>query len=400
MDFKNRIEKVIGDFDTFIKFVESEKPPLSVKRGEIGKKDSFKINQKLYHKKNVCKPNYTQYQYPVIELMFSLALEGNLYIKAIEKGRAILVETSANESFKNLNLYEKYIFLLQTYWTKYDFSTRFSGFSCVDYFYNFFAVLANSHKSQWVVKDNHFDIYMLNSKDSAFLYHLNFLGFGDYELNCDKEAFYKDSIKDFVVNEFGIYASRFLITNALTVWNNRYKDYFFSQMKKKIKSQNNKSPFDIFKEFFPEKKVKKTVIYKDEFDRSGVYTFKVSLHSGLWRKISLSHHHYLSDPHLAIQEAFDFDNDHLYTFYIGGKRNTGKPIYCPEVEEEGKTTDEVNIADLRLFRGQKIFYLFDFGDEWWFDIKLLKIDKETPLPLQPVIVDRQCKSPEQYPDWE
>jgi hypothetical protein len=24
MDFKNRIEKVIGDFDTFIEFVESE----------------------------------------------------------------------------------------------------------------------------------------------------------------------------------------------------------------------------------------------------------------------------------------------------------------------------------------------------------------------------------------
>lgn len=50
--------------------------------------------------------------------------------------------------------------------------------------------------------------------------------------------------------------------------------------------------------------------------------------------------------------------------------------------------------------GQEIFYLFDFGDEWWFDIKLLKIDKETPPPLQPVIVDRQGESPEQYPVWE
>jgi len=52
-------------------------------------------------------------------------------------------------------------------------------------------------------------------------------------------------------------------------------------MKKKIKPQKDKSPFDIFKEFFPEGEVKKTVVYKDEFDRSGVYTFKVSLHSGL-----------------------------------------------------------------------------------------------------------------------
>ena len=398
MDFKNRIEKTIGDFDTFIKFVESEKPPLSVKRGEIGKKDSFKLNQKLYHKKDVCKPNYTQY--PVIDFMFSLALAGNIYVKAIEKGRAILVETSANESFKNLNLYEKYIFLLQTYWTKYDFSTKFSGFLGVDYFYNFFAALANSRKSQRVVKDNHFDIYMLYSKDSAFFYHLSFFEFGDYELNCDKEAFYKDSIKDFIVNELGIYASRFLITDALMVWNNRHKDYVISQLKKNIKTQNDKNPFDIFKEFFPEKKVKKTVIYKDKFDRSGVYTFKVSLHGGLWRKISLSHYHYLSDLHLAIQEAFNFDNAHLYAFYIGGSRRTGKPIYCPEVEEEGKTADETNIADPRLFRGQKIFYLFDFGDEWRFDIKLLKIDKESPLLPKPVITSRQGDSPEQYPVWE
>lgn len=103
--------------------------------------------------------------------------------------------------------------------------------------------------------------------------------------------------------------------------------------------------------------------------------------------------------HLAIQEAFDFDDDHLYAFYIGGNRRTGKPIYCAEVEEEGKTADEIKIADLELFKGQKILYLFDFGDEW-FDIKLLKIDKESPLPLNPVIVGSEGKPPEQYPVWE
>jgi len=400
MYFKGRIEKAIGDFDTFNNFIKSEKSFLSAKRGEMGKKDSFKLNQILYHKKDVSKPNYTQYQYPVINLMFSLALAGNLYIKASEKGKAILVETSANESFQNLNIYEKYVFLLQTYWTNYDFNTKFSEFLSVGFFYNFFTTLANSEKSQRVVKDNHFNIYMLYSQDFAFFYHLNFFGFGDYELNCEEEAFYKDSIKDFIVNEFGIYASRFLITNALMVWNNKYLDYLISHMKKKIKPKKDKNPFDIFKEFFSEGEVKKTVIYKDEFDRSGVYTFKVSLYSGLWRKINISHNHYLSDLHLAIQEAFDFDDDHLYAFYIGGKRKTGKAIYCAYVEEEGKTADEINIADLRLFRGQKIFYLFDFGHEWWFDIKLLKIDKESPLPAQPVIVGSEGESPEQYPVWE
>ena len=55
------------------------------------------------------------------------------------------------------------------------------------------------------------------------------------------------------------------------------------------------------------------------------------------------------------------------------------------------------ISDLGLFRGQKIFYLFDFGDEWWLDIKLLKIDKESAHPIYPVIVDSEGETPEQYP---
>ncbi|MBC8344159.1 MAG: plasmid pRiA4b ORF-3 family protein [Bacteroidetes bacterium] len=394
--FKDSIEKTISDFDRFNNFIESVKPHLSAKRGEIGKKDSFRLNQTLYYKKDVSKPNYTQYQYPVIDLMFALALAGGLYVKANEKGKAVLVKTSANESFKSLNIYEKYVFLLQTYWTKYEFDIKYSGFLSIDFFYRFLTELADSKKSQWVVKDNNFNTFVHYSKDSAFFCHLNFFGFGEYKLYDDKEAFFKDSVKDFIVNEFGIYASRFLVTDALMTWNNMFLDYLISQMKKKIKPQKDKGPFEIFKRLFPEGEVNNTVV-KDEFDRSGVYTFKVSLYSDLWRKINISHKHYLSDLHKAIQEAFDFDNDHLYAFYIGGKRKTGKAIYCSYVEEEGKTADEINIADLRLFRGQKIFYLFDFGDEWWFDIKLLKIDKESPLPAQPVIVGSEGESLDQYP---
>ena len=119
--------------------------------------------------------------------------------------------------------------------------------------------------------------------------------------------------------------------------------------------------------------------------------------NGVWRNINISHRHYLTELHLAIQKAFNFDNDHLYSFYIGGKRKTGKEICCAEIEGEGKTANEIMISDLGLFRGQKIFYLFDFGDEWWFDIKLLKIDKELAHPIYPLIVDSKGESPEQYP---
>lgn len=136
---KDIIEKAINDFNKFIEFIESEKPQLSVKRGVLGKKDSFNLNHVLSYKKDASKPNYTRDQYPIIDLIFSLALAGGLYIKANDKkGKAVLIRTSANKDFKNLNMHEKYIFLLQTYWTKYDFNTKFCHFLNGISIYNIF----------------------------------------------------------------------------------------------------------------------------------------------------------------------------------------------------------------------------------------------------------------------
>lgn len=51
-----------------------------------------------------------------------------------------------------------------------------------------------------------------------------------------------------------------------------------------------------------------------------------------------------------------------------------------------------------LYEKQKIKYLFDFGDEWVFDILVEKIDQEASMAPKPRITQVQGKSPEQYPD--
>jgi hypothetical protein len=43
-----------------------------------------------------------------------------------------------------------------------------------------------------------------------------------------------------------------------------------------------------------------------------------------------------------------------------------------------------------------MLYLFDFGDEWKFDVELVGIDKETPFPLKPQIAESKGEAPEQY----
>ena len=47
---------------------------------------------------------------------------------------------------------------------------------------------------------------------------------------------------------------------------------------------------------------------------------------------------------------------------------------------------------------QKFSYLFDFGDSWWFEIKVLKLLEERVE--QPEIIRSEKAALKQYPDWE
>ncbi len=60
------------------------------------------------------------------------------------------------------------------------------------------------------------------------------------------------------------------------------------------------------------------------------YTFHVSLPgiSKLWRKVEVASDQTLADLHDAIQRAFDFDSDHLYSFFMSGKAWDRDSEYC------------------------------------------------------------------------
>lgn len=333
--------------------------------------------------------------------MFSLSLVGRLYVIANnEGGKPALVETEIMESFKALNQHEKYVFLLQTYWIKYDFDKKFGRGITTHSFYKLLTSIADAEKRQTIIKDEYDQSGGLYSEGATFFYHVRFFGLGDLELIHEVKGKYEDSIKSFIPNEFGIQISRFLLSKALRLWNRKDLMYYLTEIRG-IKSHGSiKKPFDIFKEIFENGSVSRTVAAEKEFNRSGVYTLKVSLFKSCWRKINVSHRHSLHDLHLAIQDAYDFDNDHLYVFYVGGTRRTGKPIYCSDTKHGEKTTEETTIEDMALYKGQKFYYLFDFGDMWEFDIDLIKIDKDMPLPIKPVIIETKGESPEQYPSWD
>ena len=59
------------------------------------------------------------------------------------------------------------------------------------------------------------------------------------------------------------------------------------------------------------------------------------------------------------------------------------------------------LDSLALHKGQKFLYLFDYGDEWRFKVKVHAINPAAPEDRDyPVLVEAIGDSPPQYPDWD
>ena len=104
----------------------------------------------------------------------------------------------------------------------------------------------------------------------------------------------------------------------------------------------------------------------------------------------------LEELHLAIQAAVDFDNDHLYAFFVArNDRSSSRVNY----DDENGRIYHTQIANMfPLPPKNHLFYLFDYGDYWIF-----KIFKSRKAPHEPVdgvdyprVVKESGEKPVQY----
>lgn len=168
-----------------------------------------------------------------------------------------------------------------------------------------------------------------------------------------------------------------------------------------------KEPFEkAFEPIFPAGAINSAAIdaMLDNADRrvdigGNVYIFKVSLNRRTWRRIKISASNTLQHLHEAIQDAFKFYDDHLYAFFMDGKP-WSRNAYWSRGEDQPPYADKAVIGRLGFVRGQRFLYLFDFGDEWKFDVRVEEIlDSDLP-PARPLVIGNKGESPEQYPDYE
>jgi hypothetical protein len=136
----------------------------------------------------------------------------------------------------------------------------------------------------------------------------------------------------------------------------------------------------------------------------GFFTFKVSLSASCYRVIEIHSKATLEDLHLAIQDIFDFDNDHLYAFYLNGRMNNqeGNVYSDPRGAFDYKEYSAValSLGELGLHIGQSILYLFDFGDNWEFLVHLTDFsasDKKSKSKYK--LIKTVGDAPQQY-HWD
>jgi len=119
----------------------------------------------------------------------------------------------------------------------------------------------------------------------------------------------------------------------------------------------------------------------------------------------------LEDLHYAIFDAFDREDQHMYEFQVGGKEPMDpkarryvlsgafeNPV--PGTREAAGDVTRTPLGSLGLKVDDAFGYWFDFGDDWWHQIKVAAIADKAPRGRYPKVTKRVGVSPPQYVDWD
>jgi hypothetical protein len=122
--------------------------------------------------------------------------------------------------------------------------------------------------------------------------------------------------------------------------------------------------------------------------------------AGVSAKVAVAGHEHLTALHDAIQQAFNWENDHLYSFWLDGQfwGDAATERVIPGAPDTGSKTADVPIDELRLKIGAEIAYVFDYGDEW--RVRLTLRDRINGSDAIPRVSDRRGTAPPQYPPLE
>lgn len=395
-DLDEKMKNFLEDFNKFIDYLIFNEVTVGKVNKFISAKFLFEINEAMEHKQQNITAKSTQLAYPLLHLFYNLSISGKLFRAEVMKGgRIALKPTDRVEMFKKLNNVEKYITLIEILWVDCDFKKlKYQT-------YDDMSVCSVMRVLKDISSSKANKVMYINSSIGYFsTILLYFSYFGIMNIKESKEEKRKDDGRSFnpteiVVSPIGLEIIKILNKKrVLEQWNIQQRRQY-GEWKIDFKEEFYVS----FKKLFKTEELKNTLPRGCNKFRDGIYTFKVYIDKDTWSKIKLDAKHTLHDLHMYIQEAFQFDNDHMYSFFMDGRAWSNNKFTCP-YDYEGPHADDVEIGELELNEKQSFLYLFDYGDEWRFRVDVYNIEKTEVKLLKPQIIENKGEPPEQYPDFD
>lgn len=403
---------IIHDFQAFLAYVKDHNVKLTKTREYLTRKDLQAIYSLLENRQPAASPNGNQDDYPHIHLYFHLASTlGLTYKKGSKSSISLLIDTDRVAAYQELTTAEQYVTLLDTFWTKTDWEElqkRQIGKapSNIDFLLEYLEKLSFAKTNQ--VNE---DLDRLLVGYENFLYYFCYFGFWEMEPKSrDTEKMdYSPETEPESIKLTPFFKS--LIPALVEIWDSiehisgPLDDLMvlFDQVLNEEREattveakEDSESLFTLLQPFFANGELKTTLLVPGEGEPvTGNFTLNVSLNPSCWRKLRMPSSATLMDLHNLIQKAFAFDDDHLYSFFMDGKRFS-KHAYHSPMDMEGPYVQDKEIGRLNLYEGKRFLYLFDFGDEWELYITVEKIEEEEEKAA--AIVEKKGKDPEQY-EW-
>jgi len=422
---------LLEDFGRFIDYLESTTVALNP-TGTIKGNSLIALNERM-HKPVPDVNNRTQERYfPMIFMAKMLALDGGLVYTQNEKKVGNVLKASPRlEDFKALSPVEQYFFLLETFMIDSDWgdlSERMGGSRNASGFQNLFdseivekirvgepvkhsymrfyhyepLVQFGEYFGWWNIEHINQEQRQKAGMNKGFAAeHISFTDFGMalYAILRGKRNHQRWN-KAFRMEHF---TEEYPVPGAEVPRNFRPRGLWSDEIPKEVVQapyRKGEQFYEAFTHLVPPGSLTKTLTRKIQSaeQRMGTHTFKISLQKKIWRRVALSHKHTLDDLHNAIQQAFQFGNDHLYAFFMDGKAWSRKSAYWSPHDQSLPSASKAFIGSIPLHENQQFLYVFDFGSEWHFTVIFEGCDTTIQTPLRPAMLESMGKAPSQYGD--
>ena len=123
----------------------------------------------------------------------------------------------------------------------------------------------------------------------------------------------------------------------------------------------------------------------------------VSAGAGCYRHIKISDLATLNELSDAILDAFEFIDDHAHAFFMNNRPWTDDDCYYAEFVDEDneyRHTCDYTLRKIHLYLDQKFVYIFDFGEDWQFRCRVLKVIDEPTS--EPEVIRSKGEPPNQF----